>query len=79
MRSSSRKPTSRSSRPPFASQAKAPARQRIAAVPGYADLLDILADPNDDEYEDRLDWVGGQFDPTKFDLAEVNKALKRIR
>ena len=53
--------------------------ENCGGPPGYADLLDILADPNDDEYEDRLDWVGGQFDPTKFDLAEVNKALKRIR
>lgn len=46
---------------------------------GYEDLLRILADPTDDEHEERLDWLGldsaDHFDPAAFDLAEVNAAL----
>jgi hypothetical protein len=46
---------------------------------GYEDLLRILADPADDEHEERLEWLGldsaDQFDPATFDLAAVNTAL----
>jgi hypothetical protein len=44
---------------------------------GYYDLLDILADPKHDEYEDRLEWMGGEFDPEHFDIDEVNRALSK--
>ncbi|UPT75618.1 MAG: plasmid pRiA4b ORF-3 family protein [Elusimicrobiota bacterium] len=46
---------------------------------GYADLLSILADPNHPEHKDRLDWVGGKFDPEKFDRAPISKKLKRLK
>ncbi|MFD8546070.1 plasmid pRiA4b ORF-3 family protein [Streptomyces sp. NPDC059649] len=46
---------------------------------GYGYLVEILADPNHEEHEERLEWLGldsaGQFDPAAFDLAEANKAL----
>ena len=42
---------------------------------GYAELLRVLADPAHDDHEDLLRWVGGPFEPTRFDLAEVNAAL----
>lgn len=46
---------------------------------GYDYLIEILADPNHEEHEDRLEWLGldtaDEFDPTAFDLAEVNQAL----
>ena len=45
---------------------------------GYADLLEILADPNHPEREDRLDWLGDEFDPEAFDLEEVNRTLREI-
>lgn len=35
---------------------------------GYANLLEALADPAHPEREDYLDWLGGEFDPTEFDL-----------
>ncbi len=31
------------------------------------------------EHQSSLEWVGGPFDPTEFDLGEVNTALQRIR
>jgi hypothetical protein len=45
---------------------------------GYRIMLDILADPTDEEYEEKLEWVGGDFDPEAFDVEERNKKLARI-
>ena len=46
---------------------------------GYADLLEILADPQHEEHEERLEWLGlesaEEFDPAAFDLAEINEDL----
>ncbi|NOY58369.1 MAG: plasmid pRiA4b ORF-3 family protein [Calditrichaeota bacterium] len=43
---------------------------------GYADMLKILANPKDPEYEEWLEWVGDDFDPEEFDVDEVNEILK---
>ncbi|MBA5942691.1 MAG: plasmid pRiA4b ORF-3 family protein, partial [Methanophagales archaeon] len=40
-------------------------------VYGYGDLLEILRDPEHEEYEELKEWVGGEFDPEHFDLEEV--------
>ena len=46
---------------------------------GYADLLEILADPQHEEHAERLEWLGidsaDEFDPAAFDLAEINVEL----
>jgi hypothetical protein len=47
--------------------------------PGYEELLEALADPNHEDHEDMLEWVGGKFDPEVFDVAAVDRALKRLR
>jgi len=39
---------------------------------GYQNLLRILGDPDNDEYESMLTWVGGKYDPNHFDVSEVN-------
>ena len=44
---------------------------------GYTELLDALADPRHERHEELLDWVGGSFDPAKFDLEDVNARLHR--
>lgn len=46
--------------------------------PGYQNMLDILADPEDPEYEEMLEWVGEDFDPEAFDLDAVDKALRKL-
>jgi len=46
---------------------------------GYADLLQILKNPEDEQYEDMLDWLGGEFDPEEFDIEETNKYLANIK
>jgi hypothetical protein len=45
---------------------------------GYEELLEVLADPDHEEYEHYHGWVGEDFDPERFDLEEVNKALRRV-
>jgi hypothetical protein len=48
-------------------------------TPGYATMLEALADPSHEEHDQFLTWVGGAFDPAAFDLAEANIALQRVR
>lgn len=45
---------------------------------GYGNLMEVLSDPGDEEYEELLDWVGGDFDPEEFDLEATTKALRKI-
>jgi hypothetical protein len=46
---------------------------------GYAELLEVLADPTHEDHEHFTSWVGGPFDPTFFDLAAANVALQHVR
>ena len=46
---------------------------------GYAELLDILADPAHPEREERLGWIGeDDFDPEAFDIDTANNVLAAI-
>jgi Plasmid pRiA4b ORF-3-like protein len=45
---------------------------------GYANLLEVLADPRHEDHEDRLEWLGGEFDPEAFELSAVNARLERL-
>lgn len=45
---------------------------------GYARLLRVPKNPLHPEYEERLEWVGIEFDPKAFDLEEVNQALREL-
>lgn len=47
--------------------------------PGYAHLLETLADPESEDYEDLMEWVGGAFDAEAFDLEAANRRLTRLR
>jgi len=38
---------------------------------GYEELLEIIKNPASDEYEERLEWLGDDFDPENFDPASV--------
>ena len=48
----------------------------IGGVWGYEQMLEIIKQPGHAEYESYLEWLGGDFDPTLFDLEEVNHLLK---
>lgn len=43
---------------------------------GYSDMLDILKQPDHEEYESYSEWLGDEFDPEYFDKDEINKMLK---
>ncbi len=44
----------------------------------YGEFLRAIADPQHDEHEELREWSGGQFDPCRFDLDAVNRALGQI-
>jgi hypothetical protein len=46
---------------------------------GYADLLEIIMDPKHEEYESMMEWLGGEFDPERFDRDSVNKYLRSLK
>ena len=46
---------------------------------GYAEFLEAIADPEHEEHESMLEWVGGSFDPEAFDPDSVNETLREIR
>ena len=48
----------------------------VGGIWGYADFLETIQDPKNPEYEDMLEWVGGSFDPTEFDVDAVNQQLR---
>ena len=46
---------------------------------GYEELLQVLADPDHQEYASMKTWVGKKFAPERFDPAETNRALQKVR
>jgi tRNA (cmo5U34)-methyltransferase len=53
--------------------------EECGGIVEYANLLEILHDPNHPEYREMLEHFGGDFDPEAFDLGRVNRALRPIR
>ncbi len=47
--------------------------------PGYEEFVEVIRDPRHPEHKDQLAWVGGRFDPEAFDLAAVNRRLRRFK
>ena len=45
---------------------------------GYEELLLALANPNHEDHAELLEWIGGPFDPTAFDIVATNVALQRV-
>ena len=51
----------------------------VGGVPGYYEFLEAIKDPTHDEHEALLEWYGGSFDPTAFNLDEVNLRLSEVK
>jgi hypothetical protein len=51
----------------------------VGGVWGYDTFLEALADPNHEEHNDYLEWIGENFDPEEFNLDEINAALKAFK
>jgi len=46
-------------------------------IHGFYDLLEIIKDPNHEEYVETIEWLGDDYDPEYFDLDDLNKLLKK--
>ncbi|MBS1252199.1 MAG: hypothetical protein MAG451_01237 [Anaerolineales bacterium] len=46
---------------------------------GYADLIEIIQDPEHEEHQEMAEWVGDDFNPEAFDLEGVNETLEYFR
>jgi hypothetical protein len=49
----------------------------VGGIDGYAEFLDAIADPEHEEHEAMLNWVGEHFDPDAFSVTKVNEHLRR--
>ena len=49
---------------------------------GYADLKEAIANPDHEEHEELLGWLGlddpSEFDPAEFSLDEINARLRHV-
>jgi hypothetical protein len=43
---------------------------------GYAGLLEVIANPEHEEHEDLIEWIGGEFHPEAFDKETINEQLE---
>ena len=46
---------------------------------GYERMLEAISDPDDEEHDSYVEWLGGPFDATVFNLTVANAALQRLR
>ncbi|MBN1582255.1 MAG: plasmid pRiA4b ORF-3 family protein [Anaerolineae bacterium] len=51
----------------------------VGGIWGYYGFLEAIQDPGHPEHDDYLEWIGGEFDPERFDLDETDAALQRLR
>ena len=48
-------------------------------IPGYQSLLEVISNPESDEYEEMIQWLGDEFDPERFDSDKVKFDNPAIR
>jgi hypothetical protein len=49
----------------------------VGGVWGYADFLEAIADPENEEHDELLEWAGGKFDPESFSVVAATRRLKK--
>lgn len=45
-------------------------------ISGFANILEILKNPDHEEYDSYIVWLGGKFNHTYFNIRKVNKLLR---
>lgn len=45
---------------------------------GYYNFLEIISNKKHPEYRNMVEWMGGRFDPTEFEVEDVNEDLEDI-
>ncbi|MCX5975783.1 MAG: plasmid pRiA4b ORF-3 family protein [Coprothermobacterota bacterium] len=51
----------------------------VGGIWGYSEFLAAIRNPKHEEHDSYLEWIGGEFDPEKFNLEQTNRALQRVR
>jgi hypothetical protein len=46
---------------------------------GYNELLKVIRDPENEEHESMMEWLGGSFDPEAFVRDRVNQHLGKLK
>lgn len=50
----------------------------VGGVWGYENFLEAIRDPDHEEHDMYLEWIGDNFDPETFDLEGVNQSLSSM-
>lgn len=50
----------------------------VGGIWGYETFLEAISDPEHEEHDEYLVWVGGTFDSAAFDMDAVNEQLRRL-
>jgi hypothetical protein len=66
------------SRPLCLEGARACPPEDAGGPPGYENMLEAVRDPQHEEHDDYLTWLGGEFDPEAFDLEDINARLAHM-
>jgi hypothetical protein len=48
-------------------------------IPGFYNFLEIIGNPDNDEYDEMMKWSGGEFNPDEFNLHAINHSLQRMK
>ena len=48
----------------------------VGGIPGYELLLETISDPSHPDYDDVLEWLGGDYDADHLDLPLINDLLQ---
>ena len=51
----------------------------VGGVPGYEEFLNVVFEPNHENFEPYRRWAGGPFQAEEFNIAAVNAILSKIR
>jgi hypothetical protein len=46
---------------------------------GYANMLEVLADPAHEDYDEMREWVADDFDPHRFDVAFTDRRVSKVK
>jgi hypothetical protein len=49
----------------------------VGGIWSYQEFREAIADPDHEQHEELLEWVGGRFDPEKFDPAKATKEMRK--
>ena len=49
----------------------------VGGVSGYAEFVEAIKDPDHEEHDERLTWIGGAFNPDKFHAGLASSRMRR--